>query len=195
MRFRKIQRDSWWWLGELCEVPRCLLKGTEASLSCVQCFLCLVSSSVKASIFHIAWLDIFWTDLIILDFVCYFLLRALCKTKEEKEILVYSILFVWYFAWFGHQNNTSLIKMSWKLVPFSSRERLVLIILWMFGGVHYWSHLAWLILCRKFLCTNFIFLFAMDLFIFYFFLSFSYLYFPRNLVNLSKLPNLLAFRC
>ena len=25
MRFRKIQRGSWWWLGELCEVPRCLL--------------------------------------------------------------------------------------------------------------------------------------------------------------------------
>ena len=25
MRFRKILRDGWWWLGELCEVPRCLL--------------------------------------------------------------------------------------------------------------------------------------------------------------------------
>ena len=25
MRFRKIQWGSWWWLGELCEVPRCLL--------------------------------------------------------------------------------------------------------------------------------------------------------------------------
>ena len=25
MRFRKIQLGSWWWLGELCEVPRCLL--------------------------------------------------------------------------------------------------------------------------------------------------------------------------
>ena len=29
------------------------LKGTEASLSCVQCFLCLVSSSINVSIFHI----------------------------------------------------------------------------------------------------------------------------------------------
>ena len=25
MRFRKICQGSWWWLGELCEVPRCLL--------------------------------------------------------------------------------------------------------------------------------------------------------------------------
>ena len=33
------------------------LKGTEASLSCVQCFLYLVSSSVNASIFHItSWI-------------------------------------------------------------------------------------------------------------------------------------------
>ena len=39
------------------------LKGTEASLSYVQCFLYLVSSSTNVSIFHIAWLDTFWTDL------------------------------------------------------------------------------------------------------------------------------------
>ena len=25
MRFRKTRWGSWWWLGELCEVPRCLL--------------------------------------------------------------------------------------------------------------------------------------------------------------------------
>ena len=25
MRFRKILQGSWWWLGELCEVPRCQL--------------------------------------------------------------------------------------------------------------------------------------------------------------------------
>ena len=35
------------------------LKGTEASLSCVQCFLYLVSSSINVSIFHITWLDTF----------------------------------------------------------------------------------------------------------------------------------------
>ena len=40
------------------------LKGTEASLSYVQCFLSLVSSSINVSIFHITWLDTFQTDLI-----------------------------------------------------------------------------------------------------------------------------------
>ena len=40
------------------------LKGTKASLSYVQCFLYLVSSSIKVSIVHITWLDTFWTDLI-----------------------------------------------------------------------------------------------------------------------------------
>ena len=33
------------------------LKGTEASLSYVQCFLHLVSSSINVSIFHIAWIE------------------------------------------------------------------------------------------------------------------------------------------
>ena len=42
------------------------LKGTEASLSYVQCFSHLVSSSVNISIFHIPWLDTFWTDLVYL---------------------------------------------------------------------------------------------------------------------------------
>ena len=41
------------------------LKGTEASLSYVQCFMYLVSSSIDVSIYHSAWLDTFWTDLII----------------------------------------------------------------------------------------------------------------------------------
>ena len=40
------------------------LKGTEASLSHVQCFLYLVSSSINVSIFHFTWLDTFWTGLI-----------------------------------------------------------------------------------------------------------------------------------
>ena len=38
------------------------LKGTEVSLSYVQCFFYLVSSSTDISIFHITWLDTFWTD-------------------------------------------------------------------------------------------------------------------------------------
>ena len=40
------------------------LEGTEASLSFVQCFLYLVSSSINVSVFHITWLDTFWTDLV-----------------------------------------------------------------------------------------------------------------------------------
>ena len=39
------------------------LKGTEASLSYIQCFLYLVSSSRNVSICHSTWLDPFWTDL------------------------------------------------------------------------------------------------------------------------------------
>ena len=39
------------------------LKGTEVSLSYVQCFLYLASSSINVSIFHITWLDTFWTAL------------------------------------------------------------------------------------------------------------------------------------
>ena len=41
------------------------LKETEVSLSYAQCFLYLVSSSINVSIFHITWLDAFWTDLCI----------------------------------------------------------------------------------------------------------------------------------
>ena len=33
-------------------------------LSYVQCFLYLVSSSINVSIFHITWLDTFWTYLV-----------------------------------------------------------------------------------------------------------------------------------
>ena len=44
-----------------------ILKGTEESLSCVQHFLYLVSSSINVSIFHITWLGTFWTDLINLN--------------------------------------------------------------------------------------------------------------------------------
>ena len=58
---------SWWWLGELCEVPRCLLWRGLRHLSYVQCFLYLVSS-INVSNFHITWLHAFWTDL-----VCFFM--------------------------------------------------------------------------------------------------------------------------
>ena len=64
MRFRKIQWSSWWWLGELREVPRCLLwRWLRHHWSCVH-FLYLVSSSTNVCIFHITCLDTFWTDLV-----------------------------------------------------------------------------------------------------------------------------------
>ena len=40
-------------------------EGIEVSLSYIQCFLYLVSSSINVSIFHSMWLDTFWTDLIL----------------------------------------------------------------------------------------------------------------------------------
>ena len=64
----EIQADT---MGQLMVIGRIVwgpkvptLKGTEASLSYVQCFLCLVSSSINVSVFHITWLDTFWEDLI-----------------------------------------------------------------------------------------------------------------------------------
>ena len=48
-------------------------KGTEVSLSYVQCFLYLVSSSINVSIFHITWLDTFWRG------------QCLSWTQEEGE--------------------------------------------------------------------------------------------------------------
>ena len=67
--------DCWWDSGkydrQLMVIGRTVwgpkgptLKGTEVSLSCVQCFLSLLSSSINVSIFHITWLDTFWTDLL-----------------------------------------------------------------------------------------------------------------------------------
>ena len=57
--------------GQLMETGRTLwgpkvptLKGTEVSLSYIQCFLYLVSSSINVSIFHIALLEAFWTNLV-----------------------------------------------------------------------------------------------------------------------------------
>ena len=40
------------------------LEGTEVSMSYIQCFLYTVPSSINVSIFHIRWLDTFWTDLV-----------------------------------------------------------------------------------------------------------------------------------
>ena len=64
MRFRNIWRSSWRWLGDRVWGPKVPpLKGTEASLSHIQCFLYCVSL-IDVSIFHIMWPDTFWTDLV-----------------------------------------------------------------------------------------------------------------------------------
>ena len=67
--------DCWWdsgkYEGWLMVIGRTVwgpkvptVKGTEVSWSYIPCFLYLVSSSINVSIFHITWLDTFWTDLI-----------------------------------------------------------------------------------------------------------------------------------
>ena len=60
-RFRNIQLGSWWQLGELGEVPRCLL-WRDLRRHCPMYIL--VSSSINVPVFHIAWLDTSWTDLV-----------------------------------------------------------------------------------------------------------------------------------
>ena len=55
-------------------------KGTEASLSSVQWFLYLASSSIKVSIFHITWLDTFWTD-----FIYYIYINIYTQGQRNKE--------------------------------------------------------------------------------------------------------------
>ena len=70
-RFQTINDTQESTMGQLMVIGRTLwgpkvptLKGSEVSLSYVQCFLYLVSSSINVSIFHITWLDTFWTDLV-----------------------------------------------------------------------------------------------------------------------------------
>ena len=72
-RFQTIDEIQQNTRGKLMEIGRIVwgpkaptLKGTEASLSYAQCFLYLVSSAINVSIFHITWLDRFWTDQIML---------------------------------------------------------------------------------------------------------------------------------
>ena len=68
----KIQENT---RGQLMAIERTVwgpkvptLKRTEVSLSYVQCFLYLVSSSVTVSIFYITWLDTLWRCFVYLLF-------------------------------------------------------------------------------------------------------------------------------
>ena len=81
-RFQAINDNQENMMGQLMEIGRAVwgpkvltLKGIEASLSYVQCFLYPVSSSLNVSIFHIAWLETFWTGLIYL--LCHYVLTWL----------------------------------------------------------------------------------------------------------------------
>ena len=59
-------------------------KGTEESFSYEQCFLYLVSSSINVSIFHIMWLDTFWTDLI----VCHTQLFVFTSQIDHRRLIL-----------------------------------------------------------------------------------------------------------
>ena len=71
-RFQTINEIQENTTGQLIEIGRTVwgpkvptLEGTEPSLAYVQCFWYLVSSSINVSyIFHITWLDTFWTALV-----------------------------------------------------------------------------------------------------------------------------------
>ena len=67
--------DHWWDLGKYdgaadgnCEnyvrSQGTYLEGDRGIIVLCTCFLYIVSSSINVSIFHITWLDTFWTDLI-----------------------------------------------------------------------------------------------------------------------------------
>ena len=60
------------------------LKDTEASLSYVQCFLYLVSSSLNVSIFHLTWLDTFCTELVLVR-----LKVIVAASSEFEQVLIW----------------------------------------------------------------------------------------------------------
>ena len=62
------------------------LKGTEVSLSYVQCFLYLVSSLINVSIFHVTWLDTFWTYLVYHNKMSFYFIRAVVKSTLTRPL-------------------------------------------------------------------------------------------------------------
>ena len=115
MRFRKIQ-----W-GHLMAIVRTVwgpkvstLKGTEVSLSHVQCFLYLVFSLVNVSIFHITWLDTFWAAYTGRN--CY-RLNVRVSPPPLTDMLKWYPPVWWYWEvepffgkWAGHKGRTLMIK-------------------------------------------------------------------------------------
>ena len=73
------------------------LKGTGASLSYIQCFLYLVSSSINVSIFHIMWLDSFCTDIymLYLEFLLIWCIYwCIYSSMRKKEILLFATMWI-----------------------------------------------------------------------------------------------------
>ena len=58
---------SCWRLGKPCEVPGACFEGDWGVIVLCTMFLVFGSFSINVSIFHITWLDTFWTGLIYLD--------------------------------------------------------------------------------------------------------------------------------
>ena len=94
MRFRKIWQGRGWWLGELCEVPRCLLWRHWGVSELYTIFL--VSSSINVSIFHITWLDAFQTDLvhalIVMEYFFKIKDRSSCKSLIVEAVFSTALL-------------------------------------------------------------------------------------------------------
>ena len=73
-----IRLGRLWWLGELCEIPRCLLW---RKLRCHWPVYNGPCVFFNKGFFHITWLDIFWTDLVCSD-SGFLLLGLLLSFKE-----------------------------------------------------------------------------------------------------------------
>ena len=104
----EVQKNTTGWLmaiGRTVWGPKVpTLNGTEASLSYVQCFLCLVSSSINVSIFHITWLASFWTDLIYIK--PYYNLRFFLDWKFIGKAATWRIYPLRKNIWFSYRRNT-----------------------------------------------------------------------------------------
>ena len=77
-RFRTVCEIEENMVGQLMAIGRTMwgpkvptLKGTEASLSYVWCFLYIVSPSINVFTFYITCLDTFWTDLMYIFYYIY----------------------------------------------------------------------------------------------------------------------------
>ena len=82
---KKMQRGHWWRLGELYEVPRCLLWKDWGII--VLCTMFLISSSINGSIFHVTCLDTLWTDSIFIFQVHMLKNKELCFSNVALSFL------------------------------------------------------------------------------------------------------------